>query len=97
VLPVSVAAKVGVTPTRGLLFASKIWIETVAVEEPSATTGPTAVILEVACDTGPASNTTVPPVRVTGDARDKVFVSATVDVNVQVETPVVALELEHTP
>ena len=70
---------------------------TVDVALPSAMTGPVPVIVEVAEDKGPAIKVTVPPVKVIGEARESVLVSALVDVSVHVEMPVVAFVGEHVP
>ena len=58
----------------------------VELAAPSARTEPVPVIVE-GFPAGPAVNTTVPPVKLTGDVKAKVLVSALVEVKVQVETP----------
>ena len=92
----SVAPKVGVVPEMLLLLASFKVIVTVEVAAPSATTGPVPLILEFAIEAAPGVKTTVPSLFTTGVAMERVFVSATVEARVQVETPL-AFELEQTP
>lgn len=69
------------------MFASRK--ETVIVEAAtlSATIGPVPVTLEFAATAGPAVKTTVPSAFATGETMESVFVSALVDLIVQVETP----------
>ena len=93
---VSVAENVGVEPDTGLLFTSRRVIVTVEVAEPSATTGEVPVIVEFAATGEPAVKVTVPPAFTTGVDIERVFTSAIVDFNVQVETPDV-FEAEHDP
>jgi hypothetical protein len=89
---VSVAPKVGTVPETGLFEASFKVMVTVDVEVPSATTGVVPVILEFAATAAPAVKTTVPPALTTGVAIERVFDSALVEVNVQVDTPLASLE-----
>jgi hypothetical protein len=79
--------KVGTTPITGELVLSFNVIVTVEVDEPLATTGPVAVIEEFAIDGEPVAKTTVPPAFTNGVAIESVFVSAVVELIVQVETP----------
>ncbi len=95
-MPVSVAVKVGTVPEIKLLLESFNVIVTVPDDTPSALTGPVPVIVQLAAEGVLALNTTVPPVTETGVKSCKVFVSAFVDFNVQVETPE-ALDEEQTP
>ena len=95
-MPVSVALKVGVSPATGLLNASRRVAVTVEVALPSATTGPEPIIVDVAEATAPAMKVTVPSAFTIGVAIDKVFTSALVEVNVQVDCPLVFVA-EHAP
>ena len=95
-LPVSVALKVGVVPTIGLLFTSYRTIVTVPAELPFAVTGPVPVICEVTADGAPAVNVTVPPAIVRGEAILSVFTSAWVEESEQVDVPL-ALVAEQVP
>ena len=83
----SVAPKVGTVPTTELLLASFKVTVTVEVATLFATTGPEPVIDELTATAPPGSNTTVPSALLTGVAIERVFVSAVVEVRVQVETP----------
>lgn len=94
--PVFVAEKVGVIAVTALLFASLKVIITVEVAIPSATTGPVPVINELAATAEPAEKITVPSTFTTGVTILRVFVSAFVDLRVQVEIPE-AFELEQDP
>ena len=96
VVPVFVAEKVGVNPTTGLLKMSFKVMVTEEVATPLAITGPDPMMAEFAATAEPAVNTTEPPVFATGVKIERIFVSAFVDDNVQVETPE-ALELEQAP
>jgi hypothetical protein len=69
---------------------------TVDVADPSATTVEVPEMDELAATGVPATKLTVPPALTTGVAMESVFVSATVELKVQVETPE-AFEAEHTP
>jgi hypothetical protein len=62
-------------------------IVTVEVAAPSAMTGVVPEIDELAATAAAEVNTTVPPIFETGVKRDRVFVSAVVELKVQVETP----------
>ena len=64
---------------------------TVDVAEPSATTGDVPVMLEFAATAEPAVKVTVLPVLETGESIESVFVSAMVEVMVQVEAPVASV------
>ena len=94
VVPVSVAANVGTTPATPTLLASFNVIVTVEVATPLAMIEVVPVIVELAAETAPGANTTVPPIVVTGVAMLKILVSAVVEARVQVETPE-ELEAEH--
>ena len=98
VLPVPVEAKVTVWPLTGLSKASRSVTVTVLSAEPSAATPDDgeAKINEWPATAEPATNVTVPPDLVTGVAIWRVFVSAFVEVTVQVETPEALLD-EQTP
>jgi hypothetical protein len=87
VVPVSVAEKVGVVPTTGLFAISLRVTVTVEVAVPFAMTGPDPVIVEFAATAEPAVKITEPPDLTTGVAIERVFVSAILDTNVQVEIP----------
>ena len=91
-----VALKVGVSPETGLLFASFKVIVTVDDAEPSATTGPEPVMVEVAATAPPGVKVTVPSALIKGVAIERVFTSAVSEARVQVETPEV-LEAEQVP
>lgn len=84
---VFVALNVGVDPETALLLTSLRVMVMVEVATPLATTGEVPVIVELAATGDPAVNVTVPPAFTTGVAIESVFTSATVDFNVQVETP----------
>ena len=88
----SVALKVGTVPTTALFEASLRVIVTLDVEVPLATTGVVPEIDEFAATAAPEVKTTVPPTLTTGVAIERVFVSAFVEVSVQVETPLTSLE-----
>lgn len=94
--PVSVARKRGSTPATGLLNASNKVMVMNDVATPSAVTGPVPVMLEVAAATGPATNTTLPSVLLTGVTMARVLLSAFVEESVQVETPLASVT-EHAP
>lgn len=87
VVPVLVAAKVGVCPETGLLEASLSVIVMVEVDTPSAATGPVPVIEEFATETAPTLNRTVPSVLLIGVAIERVLSSAVVDLSVQFDAP----------
>lgn len=87
VVPESVAENVGVVPITALLLASFKVIVMVDVAEPSARTGVVPEIEEFATDAPPGVNTTLLPAFTTGVAIESVFVSATVELKVQVEIP----------
>lgn len=87
VFPVPLKLKVGVVPLTGLLKASKRVMVTVEVAVSLAITGPVPVMVEVTAAMTPAMNVTVPSAFMTGVAIESVFVSAFVDVNVHVATP----------
>ena len=65
---------------------------TVDEDVPSAATGPVPVMLEFAITADCGVNVTVPDATLTGDTIDRIFVSALVDVRVQVDEPVAELE-----
>ena len=67
---------------------------TVEVAEPSATTGPVPVIVEVATAGEPAVNVTVPSAFTIGVAIDNVLISAFVETKVHVEIPLVSVALQ---
>ncbi len=90
------APNVGTWPGTGLFATSLSVMVTVEVADPLATTGPDPVIVEFAATGEPAVKTTVPPALTNGVAMESVFVSATVDVSVQVELPEASDEL-HVP
>lgn len=96
VLPVLVAAKVGVSFGTGFMKASIKVMVMLEVAAPSATTGPVPVMLEFAATAGPAMNVTVPSAFTTGVAIARVLLSALVEERVQVETPE-ALVAEQAP
>lgn len=83
-----VAEIVGVTLMTAALVLSLRVTVTVEVATPLAMTGPVAVIVEFATDGEPEAKTTVPSDFTKGVAIERVFVSAVVEVIVQVETPV---------
>lgn len=60
---------------------------TVEVAEPSATTGPVPVMVEVATAGAPAVKVTVPSAFTIGEVIERVFTSALVEVKVQTESP----------
>jgi hypothetical protein len=97
VLPVSVAEKVGTVPETGFDFASNKVMVIVEVVIPSATIELVPEIVDVTAEIAPTLKTTVPPVKLTGEVKVSVLVSALVEASVQVEIPVVALELEQVP
>ena len=66
------------------------------VATPSGSTGPVPVMVDVELLALPAAKITVPPLTLTGEVMDKVFVSALVDFKVHVDTPD-AFEEEHVP
>lgn len=96
VFPEPVAEKVGVSPAIGLLNWSRIVMVTVEVAEPSATTGPVPVIVDVATAGAPAVKVTLPSALVIGDVIERVFTSALVEVNVQLDSPLASVA-EHAP
>ncbi len=59
----------------------------VDVALPSATTGPVPVMVEVATAGAPAVKVTVPSALTIGVVMERVFTSALVEVNVQIESP----------
>lgn len=69
---------------------------TVDVAEPSATTGPVPVMVDVATAGAPAVNVTVPSAFTIGVAIESVFTSAFVEVRVQMESPTASVT-EHAP
>jgi len=87
VVSVSVAEKVGVSPTIALLLESLSVIVIVEVELPFAITGVVPVILELAIEAESDVKVTVPSLLDTGDVIDNVLTSAFVDFSVQVEIP----------
>lgn len=90
-MPVPLALKVGVLPLTGLLKASSKVTVTVEVATPSATTGLEPVIVDVATAAAPATNVTLPPTLITGDAIERVLISALVLASVQVALPVTSV------
>lgn len=96
VFPEPVAEKVGVLPLIGLLNASRIVMVIVDVAEPSATTGPVPVMVDVATAGAPAVKVTLPSAFTIGVAIESVFTSAFVEVNVQLDSPFVSVG-EQTP
>lgn len=78
------------------MFASRSVIVIVDVAEPSATTGPEPVIVELAATAPAAVKTTFDPALMNGVAIERVLVSATIEASVQVETPE-ALDAEQAP
>jgi hypothetical protein len=95
-VPVSVAVKVGVDPDTVLPKASLRRMVTAEVADPSATTGELPVIVEFAALAAPAINVTGEPIFATGVTIESDFISATVDLSEQVETPE-AFETEQDP
>ena len=93
-LPVFVAVKVGTVPATGLLNASFSVIVTVENVDPSAGTGPVPRIDDPPAEIAPAVNMIFPPVTLTGVVIAKIFVSALVEVKVQVEDPVAEVALQ---
>jgi hypothetical protein len=93
---VSVAVKVGVILGIAEFDESFKVMVTVEVAIPFAVTLPVPVMLEVKMDGAPGENTTVPPAREIGEVNESVFVSGWVEVNVQVDTPLVVVD-EHIP
>jgi len=87
VLLVPLALNVGVTLLTGLLKASCNVIVTSEVAIPSATTGLVPVMVDVATATAPATKVTEPSALMTGVSMVRIFVSALVEVNVQVAIP----------
>jgi hypothetical protein len=87
VLPVPLKLKVGVEPLTGLLKASNNVMVTVEVAVSLAITGPVPVMVDVAAAMAPAVKVTVPSAFTIGVAIDNVLISAFVEVNVQVATP----------
>jgi RES domain-containing protein len=70
-----------------LLLASFKVIVTVEFATPSAVTGPEPVMLEFAATGDADINTTDPSALATGVTIERIFVSALLEANVQVETP----------
>jgi hypothetical protein len=68
----------------------------VETEVPSATTGVLPEILEFAATTALGANTTLPPEKLPGVNKDKVFVSAVPEESVHVDNPL-ASEEEQVP
>lgn len=93
---VPVAVNVGVIPGTRLLLASLSVIVIVDSEVPSGFVGPVPVIVEFNAIAAPAVKTTNPPDFTTGVAMERVFVSAFVDLRVQVDTPL-AFPVEQVP
>jgi hypothetical protein len=91
---VPLVLKVGVVPATGLLKASKSVTVTVEVATPFAMTGPEPVIVEVATAAAPAVKVTVPSAFTIGVAIESVLISALVEVNVQVDSPLASVT-EH--
>lgn len=87
--PVSVAAKVGVTPLTRLLFTSRSVIVTVEVATPLAVAGPVPVIVELAATGAPATKLTLPVTlpRPAGVAMLTVFVPLSVEARVATAWP----------
>ena len=83
----SVAKNVGVCPETGLLEISLRVIVIVDVATPSASTGVVPLIEEFAAEAAAEVNTTVPSALETGVKRERVFVSAVVELKVHVEAP----------
>ncbi len=71
----------------GLLEVSLRVIVIVDVATPSASTGVVPLIEEFAAEAAAEVNTTVPSALETGVIRERVFVSAVVELKVQVEAP----------
>ena len=90
------APKVGTIPGTGLFEISLSVMVTVEVAAPLATTGPVPVMVELAATGLDDWNTTVPSALLTGVAIERVFVSAVVELRLQVDTPEALVEL-HTP
>ena len=88
VFPDPLAEKVGTVPMTGFECASWRVIVMVEVETPSAVIGPMPVMVEVLEEAAPATNPTVPPLKLIGVVMESVFTSACVDESVQVELPV---------
>jgi hypothetical protein len=86
--------KVGVTPLMAFPKASEIKIVTPAVSTPFAFVGVVALIVEVSAEAGPGIKVIIDPALTTGLAIERVLSSAFVEVNVQVEIPLV-LVAEH--
>lgn len=95
-MPVSVAAKVGVSPDTGLLKASRRVIVIVEVATPLATILLVPVMFEFAATGVPAVKVTVPSVLLTGAVMASVFTSAVSDERVQVDKPELSVA-EHAP
>ena len=89
---VSVAEKVGVSPMRGLLFASFKVIKIVEAASPSAMTGPVPEIVELATAALSEVKITFPSILETGLTNVSVFISAFVEASKQVESPLVSVE-----
>ena len=77
------------------LESNKVMVMVESVD-PSATTGPEPVIVEVLAEDESAVKLTVPPLTLTGVVMDIVLISDLVEVSEHVETPVPSL-LVHTP
>ena len=88
------ALKVGVEPATGFPKASSKVTVMEEVDVPSGSTGLEPVMDEVVMEGDPAVKFTVPPVSATGFTMARVFVSALVDFNEQVDTPVATDEVQ---
>jgi len=87
VLADPVALKVGVWFGTGLFPESRSVTVTVLVATPSARIDVVPVIVEVAADGAPAMKVTFPSALLMGAVIERVLTSATVEVRVQLETP----------
>ena len=81
------AEKVGIKPETTLLFKSFSVTVMVDVAVPSATTVVVPVIVEFSATAVPEVNTTLVPALMTGVSIDRTFVSATIELKVQVAIP----------
>ena len=95
-VPVSVAEKVGVSPSTAFPFTSRRVMVMVEVAAPSATTGEVPFMDDVVATTVPAIKVTDPPLLETGVTIERVLTSARRELSVHVEIPE-ASETEHTP
>ena len=91
-----VEEKVGTTPVTGTLDASRNVMVMVEVATPSAVMLLVAEIVEFAATAGPCAKITEPPLIASGVSIESVFVSAVVEVSVQVESPLLSV-LEQAP